>query len=496
MNRPTAIGILKGFALTVLFLLVVPSASATNLIFDTAGNIIGSYAEASHNAINAAYGINASSTGKVAVGAVNVPVVVERQVSKAAIAKAAGKIAAKAIPGVATAAAIAELCTLLCPGNNYQIAPDGASLRVPEKPDVAGDPLGTGYFINSEPGVISKSAISLCSNHAAAGVRSVFGANWTGTGTLGTVSGQLVCKVYRTGLDGATYFWTDSPIVKKPNYYVPEYILPTDVQTEADVLARAEQQARFKPLYDAIMADRAANPTAWPADYNPIKPTTPVVVTAPPVSSPERVVSTTTKSGANGSTDTTTTTEKTVVTPTTTGTTVGDSQTTFPTQTVTTNTTVNNVTNNTTTETTTVNHPAETTPTTPGETDNSPRECGTPGRPKCQIDETGTPEGKTVYQTESTKVDTAFDDMQTKLTTVTSQDGKDTSWGWSPTSWFSAGQCEPFDFGEMPTLNMNLAFDVCPHLQKAQELLSFMWVLSTIGVILAMVWETMNSQGA
>lgn len=496
MNRPSAIGILKGFALTALFLLAAPYANATYVQYDAAGNLVGTMTDARRESFVRAYGVLDQTTGQVVVKGTQVPVSVGAQVSKGSIAKAAAKIGAKAIPGVQTALALKELCDLLCPGNNYRLAPDGASLQMPEKSDVPGDAPGTGYYINSQPQIKDKSALAVCNAYAAAQVPTVYPTS-TGYGALSTWQGGLGCAIYQKRNDGYTALWTTVGMSRALNFYVPDYILATEVQTEADVLARAEQQAKFKPLYDAIMADRAANPTTWPADYNPVKATTPVEVTAPPVSSPERVVSTITKPGANGSTDTTTTTEKTVVTPTTTGSTVGDSQTTFPTQTVTTNTTVNNVTNNTTTETTTVNHPADTTtPTTPGETDNSPRECGTPGRPKCQIDETGTPEGKTVYQTESTKVDTAFEDMQTKLTTITNPDGKDTSWGWSPTSWFSAGQCEPFDFGEMPTLNMNLAFDVCPHLQKAQELLSFMWVLSTIGVILAMVWETMNSQGA
>ncbi|MBF8179799.1 hypothetical protein [Herminiimonas contaminans] len=357
MNRLTAIGILNGCALMALFLLVAPCANATGLVFDEAGKIVGTFVETDRRTLEEFLNIRDTSKGTVATKAGNVVVTAERVVPKGAIAKAAGKIAVKAIPGVATAAALVELCTLLCPGNDYRLAPDGASLQIPEKPDVAGDPLGTGYEMPIRPGVRSKSASGLCSDFAAYAVNSSY-PGWVGSGSLTTVNFRLACQVVRTRIsDGVTSVLSTPFVDRVPNYYVPGYVLPTEIQTEADILARAEQQARFKPLYDAIAADRAANPNSWPADYNPIKPTTPVVVSAPPVSSPERVVSTTTKSGTNGSTDTTTTTEKTVVTPTTTGTTVGDSQTTFPTQTVTTSTTINNVTNNTTTETTTVNHP-------------------------------------------------------------------------------------------------------------------------------------------
>lgn len=433
MNRLTAIGILKGFALTALFLLVAPFANATGLVFDSVtGNIVGTYVETDRRTLEEFLNIRDTSKGTVATKAGNAVVTAERVVPKASIAKAAGKIAAKAIPGIGTAAALVELCTLLCP-NGYRVAPDGSSMQIPEKPDVAGDAAGTGYYINGLPNNKSKSASDLCNNYAAVEVPKVYPTS-SGYGVVTPYQSGIGCAMYQRRSDGYTALYFTVVIVRVPNYYVPDYTLATEVQTEADVLARAEQQARFKNLYDAIAADRAANPTTWPTDYNPLKPTTPVVVSAPPVTSSERVVSTTTKSHPDGSTDTTTTTEKTVVSPTTTGTTVGDSQTTFPTQTVTTNTTTNNVTNNTTTETTTVNHPVDTTtPTAPGETDNSPRECGTPGRPKCQIDETGTPSGiGTGLDASNTALQTAIDGIKSAANDAVAESGKDTSIGWMP----------------------------------------------------------------
>lgn len=334
-------------------LFFVPYAHATFVQYDAGGNVVGSMTDARRESFVRAYGVLDQTTGHVVVKGTQVPVSVGAQVGKGAIAKAAAKIGAKAIPGVATAAAIVELCALLCPGGDYRLSPDGASLQQPEKPGLPGDPAGTGYGVGNGPMAKSPSAVCPMLNHS--------DSFWDYSYTL---SGSQCRGTMVRRSDG---FTAASPnvfnISKHYSWYVPDYILATEVQTEADVLARAEQQAKFKPLYDAIMADRAANPTAWPPDYNPVKANTPAEVNAPPASSPSRVVSTTTKTLPDGSVDTTTTTEKTVVTPTTTGTTVGDSKTTFPTQTVTTSTTINNVTNNTTTETNTTNHPAEETPT-------------------------------------------------------------------------------------------------------------------------------------
>ncbi|RJG00961.1 hypothetical protein D3878_04635 [Noviherbaspirillum sedimenti] len=116
-----------------------------------------------------------------------------------------------------------------------------------------------------------------------------------------------------------------------------------------------------KRLVDAMKADQAASDAAGlqrdPA-LNPIKSDTPVTVTAPPVTTPEKTVKTETIQKPDGSTDTVQTKQKTTITPTTSGTTVGDSKTTFPSQTITTTNITNSVTNITTTNTTTENNEA------------------------------------------------------------------------------------------------------------------------------------------
>jgi hypothetical protein len=341
---------------------MAPYAHAqTSLIFDTKGNIIGSYAEVSHATLNAAYGVADRSAGQVVVRgatgtAVTAAVAVERQVAKAAIAKAAAKIAVKAIPGVGTVAALAELCDLLCT-HNYRVAPDGSSLQQIEQPGIAGDDPGMGYFYIGASN-IAKTPQASCN---------LLASTWASTNTAydvtGTVSADYRCTVKGVAKNNPAVITTPYnalELQKSPNYYVPQYILPTEISTQADIQQYAEQRAAWKPVYDAMHSDAASAGSSWPSDYSPIDATTPVVVTAPPVTSSPRVVSTGTQTKPDGSVDSITRTETTTVTPTTTGTTVGDSKTTFPTSVTTTTNITNNVTNTAVTNTETVNQPPDT----------------------------------------------------------------------------------------------------------------------------------------
>lgn len=124
--------------------------------------------------------------------------------------------------------------------------------------------------------------------------------------------------------------------------------------------------------------------------------------------------------------------------------------------------------------------------------DSGAKECGTPGHPKCQIDETGTPTGAGAFDAASSAMGTAMQGATDGLATVTSATGKDTSWGWMPLSWVAPGQCQPLSLGTMPVINVVIAFDMCPALRMASELLTFLWVVGTIGVILSMVWDTIQ----
>jgi hypothetical protein len=317
-------------------------------------------------------GTNAFGTGVVATSAgdilvqpsgLRVPVTVAAQVEKAAIAKAAAKIAVRAVPFVGTAVALSDICTILCP-NGYRQNPSSGAFEQIEQPSIPGDAPGTGYMVNNTALSRANTTTAACDLYMfqrdAQGkyVYAESAAGWTNVTSIVGTSSAPICKLTKTFTNGATST-SQFNMQKIANYYVPKYVLATEVQTQADVLARMEQQAKFKSIYDSIKTDQRNYVGDWPDDYNPVKATTPITVTAPPAVSPERTVKTTTKTNPDGSTETTTTKEKTVVNPTTTGTTTGDSRTTFPTQTVTTSTTVNNTTNQTTTNTEVVEHPAE-----------------------------------------------------------------------------------------------------------------------------------------
>lgn len=88
-----------------------------------------------------------------------------------------------------------------------------------------------------------------------------------------------------------------------------------------------------------------------------IQPTDLVTTSAPPVSATP-IVETSTQSNTDGTTSTKTVTQQTTVNPVKTGTTVGDTNYSYPSTTVTTTTIVNNTTNNTTTTSTTKNETA------------------------------------------------------------------------------------------------------------------------------------------
>jgi hypothetical protein len=144
-------------------------------------------------------------------------------------------------------------------------------------------------------------------------------------------------------------------VIPAPTTYAPA--TGDDIAGALKLKMIADSNAR-KAMYDAIKSDLASNPGLQNDSTNPVQQTTPVSVTAPPVTSPVSSPSIQTIQNPDGTTSTQTTTQQTTVTPTTTGTTVGDVKTTFPSTTTTTVTTTNNTTNQTTTSTTVSNNPS------------------------------------------------------------------------------------------------------------------------------------------
>lgn len=126
-----------------------------------------------------------------------------------------------------------------------------------------------------------------------------------------------------------------------------------------------------------------------------------------------------------------------------------------------------------------------------GEGENTgPKECGTPGRPKCQIDETGTPDGKDAFNTAGESLTSAFEDATNQLSNITKSDDKDTSFGQGATGWFTPGACESLNLGDMNGIPLVVNF--CDQVSAASNITSFIWVVSTFFGILWLVFNTMR----
>lgn len=113
--------------------------------------------------------------------------------------------------------------------------------------------------------------------------------------------------------------------------------------------------------------------------------------------------------------------------------------------------------------------------------------CGAPGQPVCavKVDESGVPaSGGDGMST--TGLNTAFDNAESKLSTVTNASGMDTSWGGVP-QWFSSASCTPWQLGTLPYINKALIVDICTIGPYVVAVMSFLWVVGTFFAILGMV---------
>lgn len=123
--------------------------------------------------------------------------------------------------------------------------------------------------------------------------------------------------------------------------------------------------------------------------------------------------------------------------------------------------------------------------------------CGLPGKPPCKIDETGTPGPEASNGATSTDgLNGAFDTAVARIHEVTSPDGKDTSWGVTPT-WFDSTSCSPFTLGTLPEpINREITFDICPVIPYVNGVMNFLWVVVTFFAIVSMTFRVMTSAKA
>ena len=96
--------------------------------------------------------------------------------------------------------------------------------------------------------------------------------------------------------------------------------------------------------------------------------------------------------------------------------------------------------------------------------------CGLPGKPKCQMDESGTPTGS----------DTKITDEQVKVVTdgrISEMGKKQDSWGLSWNFQLPQGACQPLD---MSFKGVGGSFDWCPYLQKLRSIIGYFYVMLTL----------------
>lgn len=124
-----------------------------------------------------------------------------------------------------------------------------------------------------------------------------------------------------------------------------------------------------------------------------------------------------------------------------------------------------------------------------GEGDKDKKGCGLPGQPKCAIDETGTPDGKSAYGELNGKLDGLDAQRKTGTDKITGTGDKDTSWGTS-WSWFVNGQCRPISLGILPIgTGVEMRIDICPIVPYTNLVLNFLWAVGTFIAILSMVFR-------
>lgn len=281
---------------------------------------------------------------------VPVPLTATAQVSRAAIAKAVAKL----VPIVSTAMAVKELIDLLSP-LGYQLNPNGV-LQAPERPAIPGDPAGTGYtYVHFGTAPIQSPYFGKTPVEACEKLADDFRTpNWSAWVAVATVDSAYRCtvrldlKVCTTGMCTPQYAATNRDLLKFEKYYSVAPAPLSEVQIEQDAIAKmAEDPTAQTRLYDALQKDWRNKPNL-PSVVNPISPTTPITINAPPVNTIERTIRTETRRLPDGSTETITTKESTKIVPVTTGSTYSDIKTTYQYENSTTTSTTNNVTNITT----------------------------------------------------------------------------------------------------------------------------------------------------
>jgi hypothetical protein len=237
---------------------------------------------------------------------------------------------------------------------------------------------------------------------------------------------------YGSGVSTCPTGYTLKTLINGDKYCTPTNPTKKEVPaSDPDLQTATENQQNKNPGLSPQISEGARKDGQSPdkPEFGPA----PTTVTAPPVTTPERESGRSNTVAEDGTSITKVTKEQTVVTPKVEGTNTSDTRiTNYTVNTTTTTTIINNVTNQTTTVTETNNSPdSPQDPTANTPPDNGPKECGSPGKPKCQMDESGTPQ-----TVPTTKADEAVQKMQQDNATadqaIASITDEKIAWNWLP----------------------------------------------------------------
>jgi hypothetical protein len=117
--------------------------------------------------------------------------------------------------------------------------------------------------------------------------------------------------------------------------------------------------------------------------------------------------------------------------------------------------------------------------------------CGAPGQPVCAVkmDESGVLTTPKIDGLD--KIDAAKSALDSGIAGAVSSEGKDTSWGITP-SWLNhVGTCSPVVLWTLPAKMgaQQITFDICPLLPTMYLLMNWLWVVWTFFIVVGMVYR-------
>jgi hypothetical protein len=452
-------------------------------------------------AINGGVRVGASGAVAVQAGGFSIPVAttVAADVGTTAVARAAGRVAMRAIPWVGTGLLVADIASVVS-SSGYSTCPPPSFFCKKDPNGFAVTDTLSAYVQNQAKGACRSPSENCGYMAAAAAFCANYGrANWDGivrpyasppNPAYSTYYLQyqfyFTCfpsgdPLYTVAMAKATGcpagYHVDTGQCVKDNAIAPTLPATLDeVNTAIAAKLNADSQAtlRIKASMDAISQ---ANPGVEP----PLDVTTvPVTVTAPQTTGPAIQVSTKTIDNPDGTTSTEKITQQTIVTPVIqSGGTVANPNVSFPSQTVTTTSVTNNTTNVTNTTTTTIVNP--TVVPKPAEKVDLPTDYNREVTQKAilqQLDGSTITVADPANQEDRTKTETAKTDksLADKFSALPGEIATDKanwfSWVWTP----PIGTCSSSMFtGTVRGYVVN--WDICPWVDKIREVIGWLFAL-------------------